>query len=106
MSEAAIPWRGGDTGDADTQLNDERFGKAVTERNLDIDPAQARLQAQNSCADLGASTDNPANLDPFELARIVQKVEVKTNLSQEDAGSLIALSIEVYCPEFKASFGK
>lgn len=96
----------GGTGDPDTQLNDEQFDKALTEQNLDLTANQARLQAQNSCADLAASTNNPANLDPLELARIVQKVEIKTDLSQEDAASLVGLSIEVYCPEFKASFGK
>lgn len=81
---------------------DERFDKAISERNLQVDPDQARLQAKNSCADLTASTCDPANLDPFELARIVQKVEIKTNLSQDDAAHLIALGIESYCPEFKA----
>ncbi|MBF6094993.1 DUF732 domain-containing protein [Nocardia cyriacigeorgica] len=91
---------------SDTQSSDERFDKAVSEQNLDIDPDQAQLQAKNSCADLDASTDDPANLDPFEVARIVQKVQIKTKLSQDDAGLLVALGIEAYCPEFKASFGK
>lgn len=37
----------------------------------------------------------------------MQKVEIKTNLSQDEAGTLIALGIEAYyCPEFKASFGQ
>jgi hypothetical protein len=64
------------------------------------------VRRSRRCADLDASTDDAANVDPFEVARIAQKAAIKTGLSTEDGAKLVGASIEAYCPEYKAGWGK
>lgn len=90
----------------DTTEQDARFDTVLTEQNLDVDRDTARQAAQNVCDDLSKSTDDPSNIDPFEVYRIAQKIAIKTNLSEQDAAKLMGASIEAYCPEYKAGWGK
>ena len=95
-----------DSGGGDTTEQDARFDTVLTQQNLDVDRDTARQAAQNVCDDLDKSTDDPSNIDPFEVYRIAQKIAIKTNLSEQDAAKLMGASVESYCPEYKAGWGK
>jgi hypothetical protein len=103
---AAVALVAGCGNDGDTGDEDARFDSVLEQQNLDVDQDAARQAARNACSDLDASTDDPANVDPFEVYRIAQKTSIKTGLSTEDAAKLVGAGIEVYCPEYKAGWGK
>ncbi|MDT2008441.1 DUF732 domain-containing protein [Rhodococcus opacus] len=90
----------------DTTEQDARFDTVLTQQNIDVDRDTARQAAQNVCDDLDKSTDDPSNIDPFEVYRIAQKIAIKTDLSEQDAAKLMGASVEAYCPEYKAGWGK
>lgn len=83
---------------------DAEFNQRLAAENLDIDPDFARQQAHNTCTDLDESTDDPANVDPFEIYTIAQRIAVRTDLPENDAAKIAGLGIDIYCPEYKASW--
>jgi len=96
----------GGSGDDHSADHDAEFDQRLAAENLDVESEFARQQAQNVCTDLNESTDDPANVDPFEVYGIVQGIAVRTGLSEEDATKVTGLGIDIYCPEYKASWGR
>jgi hypothetical protein len=94
----------GGTNDNPSTDQDTEFDQRLSAENLDVEPDFARQQAQNACSDLGETTDDPANVDPFEVYAIAQRIAVRTGLTEDDAATIAALGIDIYCPEYKASW--
>ncbi|MDV6297432.1 DUF732 domain-containing protein (plasmid) [Rhodococcus aetherivorans] len=94
----------GGNNDASSADQDSEFNQRLSAENLDVEVDFARQQAQNTCTDLDESTDDPANVDPFELYNITQRIAVRTDLPEDDAATIAALGIDIYCPEYKASW--
>ncbi|AWK77064.1 hypothetical protein CBI38_37395 (plasmid) [Rhodococcus oxybenzonivorans] len=93
-------------GRIETRADDKRFESVLERENVPIKAKDAVKTAHNICEDFANSTDNPENVDPFEVYRIVQSAAIKTDLSVEDASMLVVASVEAYCPEYKAGFQK
>lgn len=92
--------------DEPTADQDAEFDQRLAAENVDVEVGFARQQAQNACADLDESTDDPANVDPFEVYSIAQRIAIRTNLSEGDAAKVLGLGIDIYCPEYKESWGR
>lgn len=89
-----------------TALVDKMFDDEIRNQNLDVDPTTARREAHNVCADMEGIAPDPDNIDPFELYALAQKVSIRTDLSTEDAATLMGVSMAAYCPEYKQGFNK
>lgn len=94
----------GGNNDNQSADQDAEFDQRLAAESLDVEPGFARQQAQNACTDLDESTDDPANVDPFEVYGIAQRIAVRTDLSEDDAAKIAGLGINIYCPEYKASW--
>ncbi len=103
MAILAVACGGDDDASSD---RDAEFNQRVSTENLDVDTDFARQQSQNTCTDLAESTNDPANVDPIEVYSIVQKIAVRTGMSEDDAVTLVGLGIDIYCPEYKASWNR
>lgn len=94
----------GGNNDNQSADQDAQFDQRLAAENLDIETDFARQQAHNTCTDLDETTDDPANVDPFEVYGIAQRIAVRTDLSEDDAAKIAGLGIDIYCPEYKASW--
>ncbi|TCN39918.1 uncharacterized protein DUF732 [Rhodococcus sp. SMB37] len=94
---------GGNNNDQNAD-QDAQFDQRLAAENLDVEPGFARQQAHNACTDLNETTDDPANVDPFEVYGIAQRIAVRTGLSEDNAAKIAGLGIDIYCPEYKASW--